>query len=108
MYDQDVFVNIVGGVRVSETAADLAVLAAALSSLKNRPLSPHCLTFGEIGLAGEIRPVPGGLERLREGAKHGFQRAIVPKGNAPRSGQLIEELEIVAVSRLSEALEALL
>ena len=80
----DVFVNVVGGVRLAETAADLAVVAALRSSLDGRPLPHDLVVFGEIGLTGEIRPVPYGEERLREAAKHGFRRAIVPLANAPR------------------------
>jgi len=102
-YDQDVFVNVVGGVRVSETAADLAVLLAVLSSLRNRPLPIDLIVFGEVGLAGEIRPVPSGSERLREAAKHGFKRAIAPKANVPKGG--IPGLEIIAVQQLTEALQ---
>ncbi len=105
MYNQDVYVNVVGGVRVSETAADLAVLLAALSSLRNRPLPSDMVVFGEVGLAGEIRPVQSGEQRLREALKHGFKRAIIPKANAPKSA--IKGMEIIAVQRLSEALEAL-
>lgn len=101
-YNQDVFVNVVGGVRVSETGADLAVLLAVLSSLRNTPLSKGLVVFGEVGLAGEIRPVPNGLERLREAEKHGFERAIVPKANAPKNQ--LESLEVVAVTRLVDAL----
>jgi DNA repair protein RadA/Sms len=101
-YDQDVFVNVVGGVRVTETGADLAVLLAVLSSLRNRPLPEGLVVFGEVGLAGEIRPVPNGQERLKEAAKHGFTRAIVPKGNLARKGP--EGLEVIGVNRLSEAL----
>ncbi len=101
-YDQDVFVNVVGGVRVTETGADLAVLLAVLSSLRNRPLPEGLVVFGEVGLAGEIRPVPNGQERLKEAAKHGFTRAIVPKGNLARKGP--EGLEVIGVSRLGEAL----
>lgn len=103
-YNQDVFVNIVGGVRVNETAADLAVLLAVLSSLRDRPLPMDLIVFGEVGLAGEIRPVQSGQERLREAAKHGFKRAIVPSGNAPKTP--IEGMEVVGVNRLSEALAA--
>lgn len=103
--DQDVFVNVVGGIRVQETAADLPVLLAVLSSLRDRPLADKTVAFGEVGLSGEIRPVPNGEERLREAATHGFQRAIVPKGNAPKSGAF-KGLEVVAVERLSQALEA--
>jgi DNA repair protein RadA/Sms len=105
-YDQDVFVNVVGGVRISETGADLAVVLAVLSSLKDRPLPADRVVFGEVGLAGEIRPVQSGEERLREAAKHGFRRAIVSKANAPRRSPPAD-LEITAVSRLQEALDAL-
>lgn len=104
-YNQDVFVNVVGGVRVTETAADLALLLSVLSSLKNRPLPEDLVVFGEVGLAGEIRPVQNGQERLREAAKHGFKRAIVPKANAPKKG--FEGMEIVPVTRLAEALSNL-
>ncbi|MDH5824177.1 DNA repair protein RadA [Luteimonas sp. RD2P54] len=102
--DQDVFVNVVGGIRVQETAADLPVLLAVLSSLHDRPLPEKTVAFGEVGLSGEIRPVPNGEERLREAATHGFRRAIVPKANAPKSGAF-KGLEVIAVERLSEALE---
>lgn len=104
-YDQDVFINVVGGVRVTETAADLPLILAALSSLRNRPLAQDLVIFGEVGLAGEIRPVQGGLERLKEAAKHGFKRAIVPKANVPKRG--LEELEIVSVQRLGDAVDAM-
>ncbi|HEX2201624.1 MAG TPA: DNA repair protein RadA, partial [Gammaproteobacteria bacterium] len=103
-YGQDVFINVVGGVRINETGADLAVALAVLSSLRNRPLAPGLVVFGEIGLAGEIRPVQSGPERLREAAKHGFKRAIVPKANVPKAGG-IPALEVIAVSRLNQALE---
>jgi DNA repair protein RadA/Sms len=99
---QDVFVNVVGGVRIAETAADMAVMLAAASSLSDRPLAPGLVCFGELGLAGEIRPVPYGEERLREAAKHGFQRAIVPTANAPR--KTVEGLEVIGVDRLPDAL----
>jgi DNA repair protein RadA/Sms len=102
MHAHDVFANVVGGVRIDETAADLPVLLAAVSSLRATPLAQDLIAFGEIGLAGEIRPVPYGEERLREAAKHGFRRAIVPAANRPR--QPIEGLEVVAAQRLSEAL----
>ncbi len=105
MYDQDVFVNVVGGVRVTETGADLAVVLAALSSLRNRPLPMDLVVFGEIGLAGEIRPVQNGQERLREAAKHGFKRAIIPKANAPKDS--IKGIEVMAVQRLADALSIL-
>lgn len=104
-YDQDVFINVVGGVKVLETAADLALLATVISSLRNRPLAHDLLVFGEVGLSGEIRPVPSGQERLKEAAKHGFKRAIVPKANAPKAAP--EGLTIVAVTRLEQALDAL-
>lgn len=102
-FNQDVFVNVVGGVRVPETAADLPQIVAVLSSLKNRPLPTDLVVFGEVGLAGEIRPVQSGQERLRDAAKHGFKRAIVPKGNLPR-GKFGAEMEIVGVQSLREAL----
>ena len=102
--DQDVFANVVGGVRVMETSADLALLLAVVSSLRNRPLPRDWVVFGEVGLSGEIRPVASGQERLTEAAKHGFTLAIVPKGNAPKKS--IPGLKVVPVSRLSEALEA--
>ena len=101
--DQDVFVNVVGGVRVSETAADLAVLLAVMSSFRDRPLPGDLVVFGEVGLSGELRPVPNGQDRLREAAKHGFVQAIIPAANKPR--QLVEGLEVTAVSRLSEVLD---
>ncbi len=100
----DVFINIVGGVRVEETAADLALLVTAVSSLESRALPQDLVVFGELGLAGEIRPVPFGEERLREAQKHGFTRAIVPRANAPRKP--IEGLHVTAVTRLDEALAA--
>jgi DNA repair protein RadA/Sms len=104
VFDQDVFVNVVGGIRVQETAADLPVLLAVLSSLRDRPLADKTVAFGEVGLSGEIRPVPNGEERLREAATHGFRRAIVPKANAPKKGAF-KDLEVIGVERLSEALE---
>ena len=105
VYDQDVFVNVVGGIRVQETAADLPVLLAVLSSLRDRPLPEKTVAFGEVGLSGEIRPVPNGEERLKEAATHGFRRAIVPKANAPKKGR-VGEMEVIGVERLSEALSA--
>ena len=103
MSDQDVFVNVVGGVRVTETAADLAVLLAVLSSFRDRSLPNDLVVFGEVGLAGEIRPVPNGQERLREAAKLGFKRALVATANAPKS--TIRGLEVTGVSRYSEVLD---
>lgn len=103
--DQDVFVNVVGGVKVLETSADLSLLLAVVSSLRNRPLPRDLVVFGEVGLSGEIRPVPSGQERIREAAKHGFGRAIVPKGNCPK--KLPDGMEVIAVEHLSEALDAI-
>jgi DNA repair protein RadA/Sms len=101
-YDQDVFVNVVGGVRVTETGADLPVLLSVLSSLRNRAPGQGLVAFGEVGLAGEIRPVPNGQDRLREAAKHGFTRAIVPEANVPKRPP--EGLEVIGVRRLADAL----
>jgi DNA repair protein RadA/Sms len=106
MADQDVFVNVVGGVRVAETSADLAVLLAIVSSFRDKALPRELVVFGEVGLAGEIRPVPSGQERLSEAAKHGFTRAIVPKANAPK--KKIDGMDVIAVSKLSDAIDALL
>ncbi len=102
-YDQDVFINVVGGVRLLETSADLPVLLAALSSLRNKPLPYDWLAFGEVGLSGEIRPVPNGQERLRDAAKHGFKSAIVPKANM--SKQSLHGMTVFPVSQLSEAIK---
>ena len=101
-YDQDVFLSVVGGVRVMETACDLAVMAAMVSSFRNRIFDPRTVIFGEIGLAGEIRPVPCGQERLREASKHGFQTAIVPVGNAPKQ---CKDMEIFPVKHVQEVLQ---
>jgi len=103
--DQDVFINVVGGIRVQETAADLPALLAVLSSLRDAPLAEKTIAFGEVGLSGEIRPVPNGEDRLREAATHGFKRAIVPRANAPKAAS-IKGMEVIAVERLSDALEA--
>lgn len=102
---QDVFANVVGGVRLQETAGDLAIVLAARSSLNDAPLPPALIVFGELGLAGEIRPVPFGEERLREAAKHGFKSALVPESNVPRRS--IEGMTVHGVARLSQALDAL-
>ncbi|MCB5187555.1 DNA repair protein RadA [Methylobacillus caricis] len=102
-FDQDVFINAVGGVRISEPAVDLAVLLAIVSSLKNKPLHNKLIVFGEVGLAGEVRPVQRGQERLREAAKLGFTHAIVPKANMPK--QAISGLEVKGVERLEQALQ---
>jgi len=101
-FDQDVFINAVGGVKISEPAVDLAVLLSITSSLKNKPLDNKLIVFGEVGLAGEVRPVQRGQERLKEAAKLGFTKAIVPKANAPKQG--IDGIEVVAVERLEQAL----
>lgn len=100
-FDQDIFVNAVGGVRISEPGADLAVMLAIVSSLKNRVASERTVVFGEIGLAGEVRPVQRGQERIREAAKLGFTRAIIPKANQAK--QIIKGIEIIAVERVEEA-----
>jgi DNA repair protein RadA/Sms len=106
LYDQDVFVNAVGGVRIAETGADLAIILAILSSYRDRPLDPGRLVFGEVGLSGEIRPVPNGEERLREASKHGFRSAIVPRANMPKSGSY-KDLQLMPVSHLADTLDAL-
>ncbi|GLQ29554.1 DNA repair protein RadA [Litoribrevibacter albus] len=103
--DQDVYVNVVGGVKVTETSSDLALVMAILSSFRNRSLPMDMMVFGEVGLSGEIRPVPSGQERIREAAKHGFKKAIVPKANAPK--ETIPGLEVIPVTRISEALDYL-
>ncbi|MEN3276331.1 MAG: hypothetical protein V7631_2121, partial [Massilia sp.] len=100
-FDQDVFINAVGGVKIAEPAADLAVLLAINSSMRNKPLPRGLVVFGEVGLAGEIRPAPRGQERLREAAKLGFSIAVIPKGNAPK--QKIEGMTIIAVERIDQA-----
>jgi DNA repair protein RadA/Sms len=100
---RDVFVNVVGGVRISETGGDLPAVLATVSSVRDTPLSGKVVSFGELGLAGEVRPVPYGEERIREAAKHGFERAIVPSANVPR--RPIEGIEVIGVDRLGEALK---
>lgn len=104
-YNKDVFVNVVGGVKVLETGVDLALVLAIVSSINDKPLPADLVIFGELGLAGEIRPVPNGQERLREAAKHGFKRAVVPMANVPKSG--IPGMQIQGVSKLSEALQVI-
>jgi len=104
-FDQDVFINAVGGVKITEPAADLAVLLAIHSSMRNKPLPQGLVVFGEVGLAGEIRPAPRGQERLREAAKLGFSIALIPKANAPK--QKVEGLKVIAVERIDEALESI-
>ena len=100
---EDIFVNVVGGLRIAETSADLPVLLAIVSSFRDRPCRQNLLSFGEIGLAGEVRPVKFGTERIAEAAKQGFTNAIVPAANAPRKS--IKGIEIIGVGKLGEALE---
>jgi len=102
-FDQDVFLNAVGGVKISEPAADLAVILAMVSSLRNKPLPEKLVVFGEVGLAGEVRPVSRGQERLKEAAKLGFTRALIPTANKPR--QPIEGLQVITVDRLEHAVD---
>ena len=102
-FDQDVFINAVGGVKITEPAADLAVLLAINSSMRNKPLPRGLVVFGEVGPAGEIRPAPRGQERLREAAKLGFSIAVIPKANAPK--QAIEGLKVIPVERIDDALQ---
>ncbi|MDE9466713.1 DNA repair protein RadA [Xenorhabdus bovienii] len=105
MADQDVFVNVVGGVKVTETSADLALLLSLVSSFRDRPLPRDLVVFGEVGLAGEIRPVPSGQERISEAAKHGFKRAIVPHANMPKKA--LPEMKVFGVKKLADALSVL-
>ncbi len=102
---QDVFINIAGGMRVTETASDLAVIMAVVSSLRNRPLGRDMVIFGELGLGGEVRPVQRGEERIREAAKLGFTRAVVPHANKPKKA--VHGMDVVAVKRLADALDLL-
>ncbi len=102
-FDQDIFVNVVSGLRISETASDLAVLMAIVSSMRDKPLGKEMLIFGEVGLSGEVRPVQRGQDRLREAAKLGFTRALVPHANRPKED--IAGMEIVPIRRLDEALD---
>ena len=104
-YNQDVFVNVVGGVRVTETAIDLPVLLAVISSLKNILLPKDLIVFGEVGLAGEIRPAQSGQERLKEAVKLGFTKAIVPYGNAPK--KKFAGMQVMPVKHIKEALQYL-
>lgn len=104
-YEQDVFVNAVGGVRIGEPAADLAVTLAIVSSLTNRPIPGKVAIFGEVGLAGEVRPAPRGQDRLREASKLGFRRAIIPMANKPKGK--IPDLEVLAVERIDQAVQLL-
>jgi DNA repair protein RadA/Sms len=101
-HNMDVFLNVVGGLQIFEPAADLPILFAILSSLRNRPLPHDLIIFGELGLAGEIRPVPGGQERLKEAAKHGFKTAVVPQGNM--SKKTVDGVNVLSVQSLQEAM----
>jgi DNA repair protein RadA/Sms len=107
VHDHDVFVNAVGGVRIAEPAADLAVLLAIVSSFRDQTLPAKLVVFGEVGLGGEVRPAPRGQERLREAAKLGFQRAFVPKANAPKRGRAVDGIEVVPIERLTDAVREL-
>ena len=106
LFDQDVFINAVGGVRIAETGADLAIILAILSSYRDKPMHRKTLVFGEVGLSGEIRPVANGEERLREASKHGFERAIIPRANKPKRNPF-KNLELSPVSHLADTLDAL-
>ena len=103
--DQDVFVNLVGGVKTSETSTDLATIASIMSSLRSRALPSDMVIFGELGLSGEVRPVPSGQERIHEAFKHGFKRALVPVGNKPR--QTVEGMQVTLIKTLPDLLDAL-
>ncbi|WP_317383317.1 magnesium chelatase domain-containing protein, partial [Anaerobiospirillum succiniciproducens] len=103
--DQDVFVNVVGGVKIDGTSSDVPLILALLSSFTSRPIERTCIAFGEIGLTGEIRPVQSGLERLNEAEKQGFTKAIIPADNAPHNKKKIGNMEIVAVSNIQQLVE---
>jgi DNA repair protein RadA/Sms len=105
LYGHDVFINVVGGLKVAETGLDLAIILALASSLDNIALPEDLVVFGEIGLSGEVRPVYGGEERLAEAAKQGFKRAIVPNANKPRTS--LQNIEVIAVRTLAEALNSI-
>ncbi|MDJ0880407.1 MAG: DNA repair protein RadA [Gammaproteobacteria bacterium] len=106
LYDQDVFINAVGGVRINETGADLAIILAILSSYRDKAVDNKLLVFGEVGLSGEIRPVPNGEERLKEASKHGFDRAIIPAANKARGNQY-PSMKLIAVNHLADTLNVL-
>ncbi len=103
MSDQDVFINVVGGMRISETAADLPLLLAIISSFKNKPLPNDMIMFGEIGLSGEIRPVQNGIERLNEAVKHGFKQALIPLANNPK--EITSDVDVQTVTHISQVIE---
>ena len=104
LYDQDIFINIVGGVKVLETASDLAVIAAMVSSFRDQPFPADTVIFGEVGLVGEIRPVPNGEQRVMEAAKHGFRRVLLPKGNMPRKTQSAG-IEMIPMQKVSDLID---
>jgi len=104
-YGEDVFLNVVGGVRVAETASDLPALLAVVSSLRDQPIPQDWVIFGEVGLAGEIRPIPNGIDRLTEAARHGFKRALVPSKNRPAAGEAPQGMQVTGVDRLDTALD---
>jgi len=103
-FNQDIFLNVVGGVKIIETGIDLAALLAVTSSIKNKPLSNELIVFGEVGLSGEIRPVQSGQERIKEAYKLGFKRAIVPQPNVPKNYKDLQ-IEVIGVNTVMEALE---
>ena len=105
IHSQDIFVNVVGGIKITETSVDLAIVAALISSLKNKEIAENCIIFGELGLAGEVRPVPNGQLRIQEAQKHGFSKALVPKANLPK--QKIAGIKIIAISKISDLTEHL-
>lgn len=108
-FDQDVFINVVGGVRVTETASDLAIIAAVVSSLRNRVFASDSIIFGEIGLSGEIRPVQSGQERIREAQKHGFTKAYVPKANVPKANapKASQDIEVISLQHIEDILQVI-
>ena len=103
MHSSDIFVNIVGGMKVSETAVDLAIIAALISSHRDRPIPKNVVVFGELGLGGEIRPVQNGHARIIEAAKHGFVKAIIPTSNAPKKP--VKGFEVVAIDNISQLID---
>jgi len=105
LYDNDIFINIVGGVKIVETSIDLALIAVIISSIQEKPLSDKLLIMGEVGLSGEVRPVPYGVERIKEAIKHGFKKIIVPKANS--KSMRVEDIDIVCISSISDLLAAL-
>ena len=105
-FDQDVFVNAVGGVKINEPASDLPVLLAIVSSLKGTPLGGKTVAFGEVGLSGEVRPVQRGHDRLKEAAKLGFNRAIIPAANVPKTGS--KDIDVIGIEHIKDAIDLIL